>query len=492
MKVPLPVSILLVLLFLPFETLAQTRTGEGPNLGGKRITQEQVESGLSLDEILDHGQRIFTTPFNKYDGYGDGPYVGEDPLTFGGRNSLQKNGTFLRVNGLDAQTCLECHSIVKNSTVPARLGIGGVGGSGSNAIVLPTYIDVTEGEIDGRFINPPFLFGSGGVELLAKEMTLDLQELKAQAVNNPGTPVPLITKGVSFGTILYDDDGDSFVFTDVEGVDHDLVVKPFGRKGEFTTVREFDVEAMQFHFGIQPVEVVGEDYDDDQDDVENEILAGEISALHIFNTNLPRPVEERRSSEKARKGRSLFSEIGCASCHIPSLRTRSRRLTYSFPEVREDPKAHVFFSVDLRHRAGFKSNWRGGLVVRLFSDLKRHDMGEALAETATFQDLERNREFVTARLWGIRDTAPYLHDGRATTLTDAILMHGGEAQGPCDSFADLSGDEKDDLLAFLYTLRTPNMGSDTQRDFRPPFFGPHSGIISGDVDFQIQGPRVPQ
>ncbi len=63
--------------------------------------------------------------------------------------------------------------------------------------------------------------------------------------------------------------------------------------------------------------------------------------------------------------------------------------------------------------------------------------------------------FVTARLWGIADTAPYLHDGRAPTLTEAILFHGGEAQPARDAFALLVPRDRTALLSFLRTLRTP-------------------------------------
>ena len=63
--------------------------------------------------------------------------------------------------------------------------------------------------------------------------------------------------------------------------------------------------------------------------------------------------------------------------------------------------------------------------------------------------------FQTARLWGVADTAPYLHDGRAATLTEAILWHGGEATPARDIFDGLTDQEKRQLLAFLRTLRTP-------------------------------------
>ena len=55
------------------------------------------------------------------------------------------------------------------------------------------------------------------------------------------------------------------------------------------------------------------------------------------------------------------------------------------------------------------------------------------------------------------DTAPYLHDGRATTLSEAILWHGGEAEPARNGFDNLDDAEKISLLAFLRTLRTPGM-----------------------------------
>ena len=235
-------------------------------------------------------------------------------------------------------------------------------------------------------------------------------------------------------------------------LDEDLVVRPFGRKGEFATVRAFDIGAMQFHFGIQPTEVVGDDVVFDRQGAANEILAGELSVLHAFSMTLERP-RQRRMDAEARAGAALFDGIGCADCHVPELVTASRTLTLSFPEVETDPSANVFASFDLSHApAKFKRVPGGGLRVPLFADLKRHDMGPALAESTGG---ELDPHFTTARLWGVADTAPYLHDGRASTLTEAILLHGGEAEAARDAFDGLDASAQEAILAFLRTLRTP-------------------------------------
>jgi hypothetical protein len=301
----------------------------------------------------------------------------------------------------------------------------------------------------GRVINPPFSFGSGGVELLGKEMTRSLQAQKQQALDNPNTIIDLLAKGVGFGQISHD--GVDFDLSRVEGIDDDLVVRPFGRTGCCATVRDFDSGAFPFHMGIQLAEVVGVDVDADGDGVANELLEGELSAVHIFQAAMERPKQEKyeKRSKAARRGGRLFRDIGCADCHIPKLHTTSKYLTLSSPEVLEDPSANVYFRLNLTRRApGFKKSGRG-VVVPLYADLKMHDMGSRLTEE------DGNALFTTARLWGIADTAPYLHDGRAHTLGEAISQHGGEGQPYADAFDALTDAERASLIAFLKTLRTP-------------------------------------
>jgi Di-haem oxidoreductase, putative peroxidase len=421
------------------------------------LTQADIASGRTpLLDIRKRGLEVFATPFTAQVGYGDGPASASDPTSPGRRPTLQHNGKFLRVNGLDAQTCIECHSILSNLTVPFTFGVGGVGGSNANAMLAPTTIDVADTQhngfaaFNGRFINPPFVFGAGGVELLAKEMTEDLQAFKAQAIAQPGLVVALITKGVNFGSIRFVNG--ALDTSAVQGVDPDLVVRPFGRKGEFASVRAFDIAAMQFHFGMQPVEVVGFGIDGDGDGVVNEISEGDLSALGIFVTSLDRP-RQTAENPAAKNGEARFHALGCAGCHIPALETKSPMLTYSFPEVETDPTQNVYYSTDLRNpRPGFQPNTAGGVEVPLFSDLKRHDMGPGLAESS---GSPIDRQFITARLWGVADTAPYLHDGRAHTLQEAILLHGGEAQAARDAFAALPDSAQQELIALLMTLRTP-------------------------------------
>ena len=464
---------------------------DGPALPEDSLTMDQLIYGLSdgsvtMDHLRRRGLEVFTTPFNTFDGYGDGPFANETPTSDPGRRpTLQGNGLTLRINGLDAQSCNECHSFVKRSTVPPELGIGGVGGIVNNALILPTLMDVADSteagalfvpghdpalimapdgtaDFNGRYANPPFLFGGGGVELLAKEMTRDLQRALAEARGAPsGSVTPLITHGVDFGEIQ--SLGGGQVALHVEGIGFEdnrvrspeevLVVRAFGRKGENFSMRDFDRVAMQFHFGMQPVEVVGEYADEDGDGVVNEVTVVEMSALHVFDVTNPVPFIERLGAQGI-QGYAQFLESGCAGCHVPVLKTQSRYLPLSFPEVPDDPWQNVYAQIDLVE-VGFEPvPGEEGVFVPLFADLKRHDMGEGLKESFSLGEIP-DSDFTTARLWGVADTAPYLHDGRATTISQAIDAHGGEAQAARDAFAGLSNGEQAQLIAFLGRLRTP-------------------------------------
>ena len=113
-------------------------------------------------------------------------------------------------------------------------------------------------------------------------------------------------------------------------------------------------------------------------------------------------------------GRQVFEDAGCGGCHAPRL---------------EGP--------------------RGPLPV--YSDLLLHDMGDALADDID-QGEASGREFRTQPLWGVSAVGPYLHDGRAETLLQAILLHGGEAQAARDRVAARPGAEQAQLVAFLMSL----------------------------------------
>jgi len=94
----------------------------------------------------------------------------------------------------------------------------------------------------------------------------------------------------------------------------------------------------------------------------------------------------------------------------------------------------------------------GGYPVWLFSDLKRHDMGKANAA----QHVQRGvapEEYLTPRLWGVADSAPYLHDGRAPSFDYAIAGHDGEGAAARAAFLALSLEDRGWLRVYLMSMR---------------------------------------
>jgi len=297
-------------------------------------------------------------------------------------------------------------------------------------------------------------------------MTIALQKQLAAAP--AGATTPLSAKGVSFGSITKNAYGDVVVERDgtavgVEGTfrlnprnadgSHNedfLVVAPFGRKGDAKSTRDFDTAALSFHFGM----AVDDGFDHDNDGVVNEVLEGELSVLSILVGTAQTPFAKTPEGAAIR-GRQLIDEIGCTGCHIPSMETNTKFLGFRSPEVANDPTANVHTSVNLaRAPMSFPKNDVGGVTVELFADLKRHYMGENMEE------FNGDGMFTTMRLWGVADTAPYLHDGRAFTIKDAIQTHGldpaSEAFTAVSNFNNLSDNDQNALLAFLDTLRSPN------------------------------------
>ena len=124
--------------------------------------------------------------------------------------------------------------------------------------------------------------------------------------------------------------------------------------------------------------------------------------------------EPAPSTMQTERGRGLFSRIGCAQCHVPSL-----------------------------------AGPRGAIPA--YTDLLLHDMGPSLADGLTM-GVARSSEFRTAPLWGVTAVGPYLHDGRADTLEQAIAAHGGEAAASRDAFSSQPPEAQADLLAFLHGL----------------------------------------
>ncbi len=201
----------------------------------------------------------------------------------------------------------------------------------------------------------------------------------------------------------------------------------FGRKALVPALREFNDGAFQAEQGVTspsvPDEgtVSGRPLPAGTDPAADPELSGRGLELADAFVRLLAPPAPQRLTREARQGREAFARVGCPSCHVPALRTG------------DNPVAA------LRRRA-----------VAAYTDLLLHDMGPALADICL--GLATPGEFRTEPLMGVRLMTRFLHDGRATTLEQAIDLHGGEGARAADLFRALPAPDRAALVAFLKTL----------------------------------------
>lgn len=169
-----------------------------------------------------------------------------------------------------------------------------------------------------------------------------------------------------------------------------------------------------FGSGVFPqVGAPDEPTEDDDGVPDPEMTEAELFDLVAMSmlTAAPQPDEPTDETEA---GRALFDEAGCAGCHVPALK---------------GPRG----------------------LIPAWTDLLIHDMGPDLADGIIMASATGS-EFRTAPLWGIAAAAPYLHDGRADTLDEAIRWHGGEAAASRDAYAALTEADRGRVIAFLDSL----------------------------------------
>ena len=160
-----------------------------------------------------------------------------------------------------------------------------------------------------------------------------------------------------------------------------------------------------------------------------EIPDERLGKVTFYVQTLAVPAMRNVDDPAVRDGARLFVQAGCAACHTPRHET----------------------SPDYPIEA------LSGQVIFPYTDLLLHDMGEGLADNRPDGDAS-GREWRTPPLWGIglvetvNGHTMFLHDGRARNIEEALLWHGGEAQGARDFFIEMSAEEREALLTFLRAL----------------------------------------
>jgi CxxC motif-containing protein (DUF1111 family) len=162
-----------------------------------------------------------------------------------------------------------------------------------------------------------------------------------------------------------------------------------------------------------------------------DLTTEQCNQITTYVASLPRPTERLPEDSLMRDqslvGQKLFRSIGCADCHVPNI----------------------------------------GSVEGIYSDLLLHNMGQTLEGGGSYNEPPPDLpgpspdgspdpgEWRTPPLWGVADSAPYLHDGRAATLEEAIKLHSGQGTRAASRFSSLGKREQDEVVAFLKTLQAP-------------------------------------
>lgn len=162
---------------------------------------------------------------------------------------------------------------------------------------------------------------------------------------------------------------------------------------------------------------------------EPEISDDDLLKVVLYASALAVPQQRQANDPAVRQGWQLFQQAGCADCHTPTLQTG---IHPTIPALSNQ-------------------------TIHPFTNLLLHDMGEGLADNRP-EWAATGREWRTPPLWGIglfetvNGHTTYLHDGRARSLEEAILWHGGEAEAAQKAFIGLSKTERDALIRFLKSL----------------------------------------
>jgi len=413
------------------------------------IRQEDIDAGIyGLEFLFNTGDAIFEHEFRELDGYGAEPHP-----TLRRVHERQRGG-------LDTFSCAGCHSVG---------GPDGAGSATQNAYLF--------GDGDHLYSanarNAPALIGLGLVQALAAEMTTELFVIRDEAISSAvasgaSTTRALVARGVELGAITAHADG-SLDTSEVRGVSPDLVIRPFGWKGDIDRLRRAVEDAARIHFGVQAHTLAiahrsnpdpdrlgdgPEWFDPDEDGHNRELEEGALTATAVYLSMLEAPViippHDQGLRERWARGSQLFDDVSCSSCHKRVLGLN--QVTWEeYSDTTDGPPVVIRLLTDGEQP-------HGDQAVDLFSDLKRHAMGPELEDSVGHPLGIARDEWLTRPLWGLAESAPYMHDGRAGTIPDAILAHGGEAEASREAFAALSEQSQQDLHIFLLSLtRTPKL-----------------------------------
>jgi cytochrome c peroxidase len=430
---------------------------------------------------------------------------------------------FNRVSAPDANSCAGCHN--------APYGISGGGGDiVANVFVLGQRFDFatfdrsdalpTRGAVDesgqaitlqsaADFRATTGMFGAGYLEMLARQMTEELQRTRDSM--RIGDTRALVAKGIAFGTLTFTKEG-LWDTSKVEGLGRlsllttgktnppSLVVRPWHQASNVVSLREFSNTAFNQHHGIQSTERFGLDTDPDGDGFVNELTRADVTAVTMWQATLQVPgrvIPRDRAIERAvLDGEQAFDRIGCATCHVPRLPLDKHGWIFVEPNPfnpagnlrsGETRDLKTDLSSALLPAPRLSPDASGVVWVEAYTDFKLHNIcapGEAepLDQNQSQWSkkiMDGNCRFLTKRLWGAANEPPFFHHGLFTTLRRSILAHAGEATPARRAFEALSSPERDAIVEFLKTLQVLPPGTTDRivdETFHPRSWPPRGAV----------------
>jgi hypothetical protein len=493
--------------------------------------QDGEEFTTPIAQLIQFGAKLFNAKFTIQEGAGR-------PLSKGTGAPLSDPNTplvfprnFDRISSPDANSCAGCH----NAPIP------GAGGDRVTEVFVlaqrfdhltfdPTDPTPTRGARDesGQFVTMENaandtmthgatndrktigMNGSGFVEMLARQMTADLQEERDAIALFPGS-VKLMSKGVSFGTLTYKGNGIwdtsqvqglAAPSLSINGAEPSLIIRPLHQAGNVISIRQFSNNAFNHHHGMQSEERFGLGVDADGDGVVNELTTADLTAVSLFQATMAVPgqvIPNDPVIERAVvRGEHLFDKIACNSCHIDALPLTARKnpglpgqpgwiyfepnpynpaTGPNSPNLRLGPVNYpatapaltVDLSSDELPLPRLKL-WGGVVMVPAYTDLKLHDMHDpskpSLADDPECEPLDQNQpagtdaffagncKFITRKLWGFYNQGgAFMHHGKFTTAREAVEAHNGEGLPQRQAFDALSPDDQNALIEFLKSLQ---------------------------------------
>ncbi|HEY3128102.1 MAG TPA: di-heme oxidoredictase family protein [Acidobacteriota bacterium] len=466
--------------------------------------QDGEEYTIPLRDLIEHGKKLFKAVWTSQEGGGRPLTKGTGAPLTDSSNPLVFPRNFNRISGPEANSCAGCHN--------SPFGIAGGGGDiVANVFVLGQRFDFatfdasdripTRGSMDETFQdatqqsiansrNTLGMFGSGYIEMLARQVTADLQAIRNSLT--PGTEKTLVSKGISFGTLARNSAG-LWITSGVRGLaapslvssgpsdPPSLQIRPFHQAGNAVSLRHFTNSAFNHHHGIQSTERFGVNVDVDGDGFVNELTRADVTAVTVFQATMAVPgrliPNDPEIEAAVLVGEDRFQKIGCGSCHIPSLPLDKNGWIYTEPNpynppedlrVGQAPTLQIDLSSDELPSPRLKPV-SGVVQVPAFTDLKLHDItsgpGDPNVEPldmnqpagllgffANRKFFFGNSKFITRKLWGTANEPPFFHHGQYTTIRESVLAHSGEALASRRAFQALPADEQDSVIEFLKTL----------------------------------------